>query len=174
MKKEGLLLVNTGNGKGKTTAALGTLVRALGHGQKAAFIQFLKSAPTGESRFLEELSAARPESLRYAKIGLGFVGDSPSQGDRDKAREAMDLAAALSPDLDLLVLDEVCVALDKGLIPLSGMLGFIAGRPAGLNLVLTGRGCPEEIIELADTVTEMREIKHAYRSGIPARKGLDF
>jgi cob(I)alamin adenosyltransferase len=174
LKKDGLLLVNTGPGKGKTTAAIGILIRALGHGHKAAFIQFIKSAPTGESRFLEDLAKKDPDALRYAKIGLGFVRDAPSEEDIRKAREGLDLARELAETKDLIVLDEINIALDKGLISVEEMAGFIKGRPKGLNLVMTGRGCPPEIQELADTVTEMTEIKHAYHAGIPARKGIDF
>jgi cob(I)alamin adenosyltransferase len=171
---EGLVLVNTGPGKGKTTAALGVLVRALGHGHRAAFLQFIKSAPTGESHFLEAWAAANPQQLHYARLGLGFLAAEPSPEDRAKAAEAMDLAEKLCAGLDLLVLDEVNVALDKGLIEVERMLGFIRRRPAGLNLVLTGRGCPAAVVELAHTVTEMREVKHAYRQGLKAKPGLDY
>jgi cob(I)alamin adenosyltransferase len=174
VKKKGLFLVNTGPGKGKTTAAIGTLVRALGHGQKAAFIQFIKSSATGESRFLASFAEEHPDRLRYAKVGLGYLKGGPTEKDRAKAREALELAVSLSQEMDLIVLDEVNIAASKGLIPVEELVGFVKGRPEALNLVFTGRGCPQELVDLADTVTEMTEIKHAYRSGIPARKGIDF
>jgi cob(I)alamin adenosyltransferase len=170
----GLVLVNTGGGKGKTTAALGTLVRALGHGQRAAFIQFIKAAATGESRFLESYARDHPESLRFEMVGLGFLGNPPSEGARAKAREGLALARKLAPGLDLMVLDEINIALDKGLVPLGDMLAFIADRPPNLSLILTGRGCPAGIVAVADTVTDMGELKHAYNQGIPAKRGIDF
>jgi cob(I)alamin adenosyltransferase len=169
-----LVLVNTGPGKGKTTAALGTLVRALGHGHKTALIQFIKSAPTGESRFLESFEKRDPESVTYARIGLGFIRDNPTEDDFKMAKEGMDLARDFSKVKNLLVLDEVNIALDKGLIPVAEMREFLENRPEGLTVILTGRGCPAEIVEIADTVTEMTEIKHAYHAGIPAKKGVDF
>jgi cob(I)alamin adenosyltransferase len=172
--KNGLFLINTGKGKGKTTAAIGTLIRALGHGHKAAFIQFIKKSPTGESRFLTDWATKNPNHFYFAQIGLGFVRDSPTEEDRAKAMEALGLAFELSQNMDLIILDEVNIALNKGLIPLEKLVKFVKERPKGLNLVFTGRGCPPDLIELADTVTEMTEIKHAYHSGIPARKGIDF
>jgi cob(I)alamin adenosyltransferase len=172
-KDRGLVVINTGPGKGKTTAALGVVVRALGHRQKVAFLQFIKSSATGESRFLENL-AEKNSDFFYARLGLGFVRDSPTTDDRAKALEAWELAKTLRKKNDLLVLDEINVAVDKGLIPVEELVSFLKEAPWGLNIVLTGRGCPDKIIELADTVTFMAEIKHAYKSGIPARKGLDY
>ncbi|MDR2351787.1 MAG: cob(I)yrinic acid a,c-diamide adenosyltransferase [Deltaproteobacteria bacterium] len=174
MKPKGLLLVNTGPGKGKTTAALGVLARALGHGHKVAFIQFIKAKPTGESRFMEAYAKEHPDSLIYARIGLGFIRGEPSEEDKKKAKEGMDLAVNLSEKRDLIVLDEVNIAVEKGLIPLEDFLNFLLNRPPSLSLILTGRGCLQEIIDIADTVTEMKEIKHAYHSGIPAKRGIDF
>ncbi|MDR2338927.1 MAG: cob(I)yrinic acid a,c-diamide adenosyltransferase [Deltaproteobacteria bacterium] len=174
MAHKGLVLVNTGTGKGKTTASLGTLIRALGQGHKAAFIQFIKSAPSGESKFLENYAKEHPDMLDYARIGLGFLKDEPSEGDRQRALDGLELAKKLSHDKDLIVLDEVNIAMDKGLLPIPDMVAFIEGRPEKLSLILTGRGCPPEIVALANTVTEMTEIKHAYHQGIPAKKGIDF
>jgi cob(I)alamin adenosyltransferase len=172
--KKGLFLINTGPGKGKTTAAIGTLIRGIGQGHRTAFIQFIKSTVTGESRFLSEYAKTYPEKLFYAKMGLGFLKTGPTEKDLEKARQAMELAYQYRDGTDLLVLDEVNVAVNKGLIPLQDAVDFAEGRPPRLNLIFTGRGCPQELINLADTVTEMTEIKHAYRSGIPARKGIDF
>jgi cob(I)alamin adenosyltransferase len=171
---DGLIIVNTGPGKGKTTAALGLVVRALGNDLNAAFIQFIKSQDTGESRFLEEIAKHNPDRLLYARHGKGFVGKNPSQTDRDLAQDGLALARSVQGSVDLLVLDEINVALSLGLLDLAEVIEFVRAKPPDLILVLTGRGCPFELIELADTVTEMMEIKHAFRSGFPARKGVDF
>ncbi|MDR0548167.1 MAG: cob(I)yrinic acid a,c-diamide adenosyltransferase [Deltaproteobacteria bacterium] len=170
----GLVLVMTGAGKGKTTAALGLVVRALGHGQKVAFIQFIKSQDTGESRFLEEMARLNPDNLFYARHGQGFVGHNPSQTDRDLAQEGLKRAMALAPNLDLLVLDEINVAISLGLLATAEAVEFVKNKPQNATVVLTGRGCPYELIELADTVTEMLDVKHAFRAGIPALKGVDL
>jgi ATP:corrinoid adenosyltransferase len=172
--ERGLILVNTGPGKGKTTAALGVTLRALGQGFKVAFLQFIKDQETGESRFLEEYARTHPDRLYYKRLGLGFVGNTPSPADRAKAAEALKTAGELLDDYDLLVLDEICVALDKGLIATEAVLRMLESRPPRLNLILTGRGCPAEVIDLADTVTEMTLVKHAYKNGISARKGIEF
>jgi cob(I)alamin adenosyltransferase len=171
---EGLVVVNTGPGKGKTTAALGVAVRALGHGQRVVFLQFIKSQDTGESRFLETYAADHPDRLYYGKLGLGFVRGAPTAADLAKADEAMATAERERAGADLVVLDEINVALDKGLVEIGRVKRFIAERPDGQSVILTGRGCPEELYELAHTVTEMGDVKHAYRQGLKARRGVDF
>jgi cob(I)alamin adenosyltransferase len=171
---EGLVLVNTGLGKGKTTAALGVALRALGHGHRVVFLQFIKSSPTGESRFLDHYAESNPDQLHYAKLGLGFVGGKPTQADLDMAAQAMKEADTHRHGADLVVLDELNVALNLGLVPLQWAKDFIQSRPEGQDIVITGRNCPNELYELAHTVTEMTEIKHAYHQGIKAKKGLDF
>ncbi len=172
---KGLIIINTGPGKGKTTAALGTVMRALGQGLKVAVLQFIKNQATGESRFLEEYEARHPERLFYRRLGLGFVGAEPTEEDKSKAREALAQARSLmSGDYDLLVLDEICVALSLGLIELSSVLEMVDNKPGPLHLIMTGRGCPEQLIALADTVTEMRPVKHAYQNGLPAARGIEF
>lgn len=175
MGTKGLVLVNTGPGKGKTTAAVGTAIRALGQGFKVAFLQFIKSQETGESRFMTEFEGANPGRLYYKRLGLGLIHGNPTDGDRAKAAEAMAEAEKLAAaDYNLLVLDEICVALSLGLIQTEKVVRLIQNRKPGLNLILTGRGCPEEIAELADTVTEMTVVKHAYQNGVPARQGIEF
>ena len=171
---KGLVLINTGPGKGKTTAALGVVLRALGHGHKVVFLQFIKSQATGESKFLEEYAAANPSRLWYGRLGLGFVRGGATEEDLAKAAEAMDTAERERPGADLVVLDEVNVALDKGLVDVGRVRRFIEERPEGQSVILTGRGCPEELYELADTITEMGDVKHAYRQGLKARRGVDF
>ena len=173
--KDGLILVNTGPGKGKTTAALGTAIRALGHGKKVAFLQFIKSQETGESRFLKDYALKNPGTLYYNRLGLGFVGDNPTAEDRDKAALALSQAQELvAGDYDLIVLDEICVAMAKKIVAVSEVVELIKNKPSSQHLILTGRGCPQEIIELAHTVTEMQIIKHAMDQGIVARRGIEF
>ncbi|MDR0621020.1 MAG: cob(I)yrinic acid a,c-diamide adenosyltransferase [Deltaproteobacteria bacterium] len=170
----GLVLVNTGPGKGKTTAALGVTLRALGHGRRVLFLQFIKSASTGESAFLDEYAREHPDRLYFAKLGLGFVGDRPKEADLEMAKVAMGEAEARRREADLVVLDELNVAVSLGLVPLGWAKNFIETRPEDQDIVITGRDCPEELCDLAHTVTEMREVKHAYRQGIKAKKGVDY
>ena len=173
--ESGIILVNTGDGKGKTTAALGTTLRALGQGFKVAFVQFIKSQETGEGMFLKQYAEEHPGRLYYNRFGLGFLGAAPSPADRAKAAEAMAKATELmAGGYDLLVLDEVCVAAAKGLIEVEDLKKMVQSKPPQLNLIMTGRGCPQEIVELADTVTDMVPIKHAYEKGIQAKKGIEF
>jgi cob(I)alamin adenosyltransferase len=172
---KGLVLINTGPGQGKTTAALGTLVRALGQGLTAAFLQFIKSQETGESRFLKEYALAHPGRLYYNRFGLGFIKEAPTAEDRARAAEAMTEAERLTAlEYDLVVLDEICVAANRGLIAVPDVVRLIEKRRPAQHLILTGRGCPEELMALAHTVTEMNLVKHAFEQGIPAKRGLEF
>jgi cob(I)alamin adenosyltransferase len=171
---KGLVLVNTGNGKGKTTAALGVTLRALGHNRRVVFLQFIKSASTGESAFLESYAKDHPDRLHYARLGLGFVGDKPKPADLEMAAKAMKEAETSRHQADLVVLDELNVALSLGLVPLEWAINYLETRPEDQDIILTGRDCPEELYQLAHTVTEMREVKHAYRQGIKAKKGVDY
>ena len=172
---KGLVLVATGDGKGKTTAALGTTIRALGQGLRVAFLQFIKNQETGEGLFLADHAARWPESLFYRRLGLGCFRDRPRPEDMAKAAEALALARELAAgDHDLLVLDEICVAQALGLIETAAVVRLIETKKPGLHLFLTGRGAAPEIVALADTVTEMKLIKHAYEEGVPARRGLEF
>ncbi len=173
--EKGLILINTGPGKGKTTAALGTLVRALGRGFTAAFLQFIKSQETGESRFLQDYAQSHPGRLYYNRFGLGFLKGEPTAEDRARAAEALAEAEKLTAaDYDLVVLDEICVAVSRGLIGVAEVSRLMQNRRPAQHLILTGRGCPDELIALADTVTEMTIVKHAFEQGIPARAGLEY
>jgi cob(I)alamin adenosyltransferase len=172
---KGLVLVATGDGKGKTTAALGTALRALGQGLRVAILQFIKNLETGESLLLADYAARRPESLFYRRLGLGCLRGLPRPEDLAKAAEALALARELAAaDYDLLVLDEICVADALGLIETSEVVRLIESRRPGLHLFLTGRGAAPEIVALADTVTEMKPVKHAYERGVAARRGREF
>lgn len=168
----GLLIVYTGNGKGKTTAALGVLLRALGHGLRTATVQFLKGRwQTGERRFAEE------RAIEWCVMGDGFTWESKDlERTRRMVREAWSAAAekTLSGAYDLVILDEVCYALHYGYLGCDEVLEVLRCRPEGTHVILTGRNAPEALLEAADLVTEMREIKHPYKRGVPAQKGIDF
>lgn len=168
----GLLIVYTGNGKGKTTAALGVLLRALGHGLRTTTIQFLKGKwTTGEKRFAES------HGIEWHVMGRGFTWESENVAlDRNRVREAWKLASdrILSGDYDLVILDEVNYALHYGYLSCEEVLEVMRRRPVTMHVVMTGRNAPEALIDTADLVTEMREIKHPYKNGIGAQKGIDF
>ena len=169
----GTIQLYTGNGKGKTTAALGAALRALGHGRKVAMIQFMKG------RLYGELAAAKSlEGFTIEQHGRDEFVDSknPATMDRDLAaggwRRAEELARG--GEIDVLILDEINVAVAYGLIELETVLGFMRRKPERLELILTGRYAPEPMMALADTVTEMREIRHHFNRGVSARKGIEY
>jgi cob(I)alamin adenosyltransferase len=173
----GLVIVYTGDGKGKTTAALGLCLRAVGHGNKIRIIQFIKSDwPYGERRGLERLA---PE-VELDSLGIGCIGimgdDKPIEEHRDAAMKALQMAREVigSDRYDIVILDEINVAVHLGLISGADILSLTANKPARLHLVLTGRYAPPEVIASADLVTEMKEIKHPFHKGEPGRKGIDF
>jgi cob(I)alamin adenosyltransferase len=181
MTPRGLVLVYTGDGKGKTSAALGNVFRALGHGWKVLVIQFFKG--DWPIVFGEIESAKKHKNLEILQLGKGFVGimgdKKPLKNHRDAAQKAMRLAKAkiMSGRYDLVVLDEIHCALGHlgvHLLTLKEILQIIQKKPARTHLVLTGRGAPKEIIAVADLVTEMKEIKHPFHQGIPAQKGIDY
>ncbi|AQS57829.1 cob(I)yrinic acid a,c-diamide adenosyltransferase [Desulforamulus ferrireducens] len=174
-KEKGLVLVFTGNGKGKTTAALGMALRAWGHGMRVLVLQFIKSQQCGEHLAAEKMQPG----FEIRPLGLGFINlNDPAAVARQQqaAREVLkQVATAMtSGDYQLLILDEVLYAINYGLIELNDVLSLLEQRPEHLHLVLTGRDAPPEIIERADLVTEMREVKHPYKQGIAAQKGIEF
>jgi cob(I)alamin adenosyltransferase len=169
----GVLLVLTGNGKGKSSSAFGMLARALGHGMRVAVVQFIKgSFATGEEAFFRRF----PE-VRYHVMGDGFTWDTQDQEqDKRTARHAWEQVRTYlaDPSLDLLVLDELNIVLKLGLLPLDQVLDALLERPLHQHVVITGRAAPPELIEIADTVTEMRPIKHAFDAGVQAQKGIEL
>ena len=170
----GTVQVYTGEGKGKTTAALGLALRAWGHGARVLVIQFMK----GRINY-GELEAVRSlEGFDVEQYGREtFVDrDEPAPEDAALAREALARARQVVAEnaYDLVVLDEVNVAVDYGLVTLDDILDLIANKPPAMELVLTGRGAPAAFVEAADLVSDVREIKHHYRAGVPARKGIEF
>jgi cob(I)alamin adenosyltransferase len=170
-KDRGLIQVYTGNGKGKTTAALGLAVRASGQGLRVGFVQFLKNEQCGEHFFV---SRYRPFEIIQLSSVNSFSGDEPKQ--REEVRETLKRVEEfmLSGFYDLLVLDEVFIAVSKGLITVDQLTELLGKKPPALELVLTGRYAPPEIIRMADLVTEMNLIKHPYNNGIPARQGIEY
>jgi len=170
----GLLLVHTGNGKGKSSSAFGMLARALGHGMKVGVVQFIKgAASTGEEAFFRRF----PDEVRYHVMGEGFTWETQDrQRDIAKAREAWAVAAELlsDPEIGLVVLDELNIALKYGYLELAPVLADIESRPLLQHVVVTGRGAPDGLIEAADTVTEMGLIKHAFKAGVKAPNGVHF
>lgn len=169
----GLLVVYTGHGKGKTTAALGMVFRALGRGLRVTVVQFIKGKwKTGERVFAERL----PE-LRFLVMGLGFTWESDDIS-RDKAAALAAWAEArqeiASGERELVVLDELTYAFHYGFVALDEVLETLRSRPPGVHVVITGRDAPEALIELADTVTEMKLVKHPFQRGEKAQIGVDY
>lgn len=172
-KATSLLIVNTGDGKGKSTAAFGTMLRAVARGWKVGVIQFIKSDrwKTGEREMALRLG------VDWWTVGDGFTWDSRDMERTEAvAREGWRVAREkiASGDYGLVVLDEITYPLNWGWIPVEEVVATIRSRPASVNLIATGRDAPPELIDLADTVTEMRNRKHAYDRGIKAMRGIDF
>ncbi|MBI4230402.1 MAG: cob(I)yrinic acid a,c-diamide adenosyltransferase [Planctomycetes bacterium] len=173
MTRHPLWLVHAGDGKGKTTAALGLVLRALGHGHRVSVIQFIKGNwKTGEAE-----AAKRFENLEWLTLGKGFTWlKKPSGTDEEAARSAWEacrerLAAGKH---DLLVFDEIHHAIRKGYVPVADVVSSIRARAGSTHVVTTGRGAPPEIVEAADLVSEMRLLKHPYGAGVKAQEGIEF
>ena len=171
----GLVLVYTGDGKGKTTAAIGQALRTIGHGNKVLVVQFMKGKKYGEVLAAEKYLS---DHLMMIQSGLdSFVmKNNPAPVDIELARQGLSLAkkAMVSGEYQMIILDEINVALDFKLIPIEEVVEMIQTKPAPLDLVLTGRYAPAEIIALADTVSEIKEIKHHYTQGIKEKAGIEF
>lgn len=171
--RHGLVIVNTGSGKGKSTAAFGTAMRALGNGFKVTVVQFIKGHwKTGEREAFGQFANAE-----FRSMGEGFTWDTQDpKRDTEVALKAWAFGKEkiLSGDVDLVVLDEINYAIDFGYVPLPDVLEALKSRPSHVHAILTGRNAKPELIELADLVTEMREIKHPYKSGIKAQRGIEW
>jgi cob(I)alamin adenosyltransferase len=175
-ERKGLLLIFTGPGKGKTTAALGTAFRALGNGMRVLMLQFLKG-----SWHYGELDAAEKFAGQFElrQMGRGFVKVGGAETDPEDVRmveaaweEAK--AAIVSGDWDMVVLDEINYAIGYKMLDAEAVAEFLAGRPEMVHVVLTGRNAHPKLVELADTVTEMRQVKHAYEKGVLAQRGIEY
>jgi cob(I)alamin adenosyltransferase len=170
----GLVEIFTGNGKGKTSAALGVVLRALGHGLRVHIVYFMKgNYPYGEQKVLSQLP-----NISFTTFGQdNFVDPAKVKPEeREQAKQALEEArrAVLGGEYDLVVLDEVNVAVAWRLVELEEVIELIEQKPEGVELILTGRYADEKLIELADLVTEMREVKHPYQKGITSRRGIDY
>ena len=178
--RRGLVLINTGPGKGKTTAALGTAFRAAGNGMRVLVLQFLKGSwHYGELDSAEALSDSAGFSYVMKQMGRGFVKVGGAEADPEDLRmveAAWDEAAAaiLSGDWDLIVLDEINYAIGYKMLDPERVADVLRHRPEMLHVILTGRNAHPLLVEMADTVTEMREVKHAYQKGILAQRGIEF
>jgi cob(I)alamin adenosyltransferase len=172
--ERGLLIVHTGPGKGKSTAAFGMAVRCIGHGMKVGIIQFIKGAwDTAERRVLEGF----PDLVTFKAMGEGFTWETQDrQRDIAAAIRAWEEACRLlaDPETRMVILDELNVVLRYGYLELDPVLAAIAARPAGQHVVITGRNAPEGLLERADLVTEMSMVKHPFRAGVKAQKGVEF
>ena len=170
----GVLVVNTGNGKGKSSSGFGMLARSLGHGFHCGVVQFIKgSFSTGEEAFFRRF----PEQVGYHVMGEGFTWETQDKArDIAAAQAAWHIAARMLTDerYRLVLLDELNIALVKQYVTLEQVLPALAARPAGQHVVVTGRGAPDALVAMADTVTEMRVVKHAFEAGIRAQQGIEL
>jgi cob(I)alamin adenosyltransferase len=173
-EERGLLIVHTGKGKGKSTAAFGMVFRAIGHGYKVGIVQFVKGAwGTGERDVLENF----PDLVTIKAMGEGFTWDTQDrQRDIAAARAAWEAAKEMiaDPSYKMVLLDELNIVLRYEYLPLDEVIDALRGKPPDLHVIVTGRNAKEELIEIADLVTEMTEIKHPFRSGVKAQPGIEF
>ncbi len=177
MSQKGLVIVYTGGGKGKTSAALGLVLRAVGYNHKVCMVQFVK----GSWHYGELDSAKRlaPE-FELVTAGKGFVGILDDKSPREEHVKAANDTLAISKEkimsgkFNVVILDEINYAVQLELLKIDDVIDLIKSKPSELDLVLTGNHAAEEVIEIADLVTEMKEIKHPFKSGIKAKKGIDF
>lgn len=171
----GVLVVNTGNGKGKSSSGFGMLARSLGHGFHCGVVQFIKgSFSTGEEAFFRRFEG---DGLDYHVMGEGFTWETQDR-ERDiaAAMAAWVVAERMLADegYDYILLDELNIALVKGYIPLERVIAALLARPERQHVAITGRGAPDDLVAIADTVTEMRVVKHAFQAGIKAQKGIEL
>jgi cob(I)alamin adenosyltransferase len=174
IREKGLIIVHTGTGKGKTSAALGMVFRALGHGMRVGVVQFTKGAiETGEAAFSRSLEGR----VDFHTLGEGYTWETQDRRrDAVVARKAWERARALieDPRYQIVVLDELNIVLKYDYVPLDEVLDTLRGKREDLHVIVTGRNAKDELIELADLVTEMRLIKHPYKSGVKAQKGIEY
>lgn len=171
-ERRGILIVFTGNGKGKTTAAFGTVTRAVGHGQRAGVIQFIKGEwPNGEKNLLE------PHGVEFQVMATGFTWETQNKETDTLACQAVwqhGKRMLADESLDLVVLDELTYMISFGYLDLQEVMDALKARPVHQTVIITGRGCHRDLLELADTVSELRPVKHAFDAGIMAQQGIDW
>jgi cob(I)alamin adenosyltransferase len=177
--EKGLLIVHTGKGKGKSTAAFGLVVRALGNGMKVGVVQYVKGKwQTGERGVLERF----PEQVEIRTMGEGFTWETQDRArDIRAAKNAWEVSKRMieasrgdDPKYDMVLLDELNIVLRYGYLDLDEVVGFLAGKPEMLHVIVTGRNAKPELVEAADLVTEMTMVKHPFRAGVKAQKGIEF
>ena len=172
--EKGLLIVHTGKGKGKSTAGFGMVFRAMGHGMRVGVIQFVKGAwSTGERIILEKF----PELVTIKAMGEGFTWETQDrERDVTHARAGWEEAKRMiaDPSYSMVLLDELNIVLRYDYLPLDEVLGVLRNKPAAKHVIVTGRNAKDELIELADLVTEMEQVKHPFRSGVKAQAGIEF
>jgi cob(I)alamin adenosyltransferase len=173
-EERGLVIVHTGTGKGKSTAAFGIVLRCLGHGMRIGIVQFVKGAwETGERKVL----AAYPDLVTCRAMGEGFTWDTQDRArDIAAARAAWEASKAMiaDPAYDLVLLDELNIVLRYDYLPLDEVIETLKAKPRDLHVIVTGRNAKPELIEIADLVTEMTLVKHPFRAGVKAQKGIEF
>lgn len=171
---QGLVMVITGNGKGKTTAAFGQALRAVGQGYKVFVLQFMKGRKYGE--FIAAEKYLPGLTIKMSGLDSFVMRNNPAAVDIERAQKGLETArrAIATGKYDMVILDEINVALDFKLIKLKDVLDLIKNRPHALDLILTGRYAPKEVIKLADTVSEVQEVKHHYNAGIKDRAGIEY
>jgi len=173
-KKIGIIIVNTGNGKGKSSSGFGMVMRAMGHGMKVAVVQFIKGAmSTGEEKFLRRF----PEEVSFHAMGEGYTWETQDrERDIEKARLAWVKAKEFlsDPAIGLVLFDELNIALKYRYLDVHDVIADLLERPTMQHVVITGRGAPSELIAIADTVTEMEVVKHAFKAGIGAQEGTEW
>jgi cob(I)alamin adenosyltransferase len=171
---KGLLLCITGNGKGKSSSGFGMVARALGHDMKVGVVQFIKGAfSTGEERFFRRF----PEEVSYHVVGDGFTWETQNlEQDKASAEKGWAICQQLlqDPDIDVVLFDELNIVLKMKYLDTDKVLADIAARPAMKHVVITGRGAPEAVLEASDTVSRIEDVKHAFRAGIRAQKGIEL
>jgi cob(I)alamin adenosyltransferase len=172
-QEKGVLIINTGNGKGKSSAAFGMMARALGHNMRVGVVQFIKgSFSTGEEVFF-----SRIPDVDFFVMGEAYTWVTQNrEKDIKKANKAWDKAVSMMSDdtYQLIILDELNIALKHNYISLDKVITALKNRPKMQHVVITGRGAPQELIDIADTVTEMKMVKHAFKAGIKAQKGVEI
>jgi len=173
-KEIGIIIVNTGNGKGKSSSGLGMVIRALGHGMQVGVVQFIKGAmATGEEKFLRRF----PAEVSFHAMGEGYTWDTQDRvRDTEKAQLAWQQARTFltDPKIGLVLLDELNIALKYRYLDVHAVIADLVDRPPMQHVVITGRGAPPELLAIADTVTDMTVVKHAYAAGIAAQAGTEF
>lgn len=177
-EERGVLVINTGNGKGKSSAAFGVVARALGHGMKVAVIQFIKGrSDTGEEGFYRRIGELIPGSVNWHVSGEGFTWETQdSSRDAAAAQAAWELACSYlnDPEVGLVVLDEFTYTLKYGWLQIAPVVDALAARPRMQHVIITGRAAPDALVEAADTVTDMTLVKHAFKAGVKAMPGLEW